>query len=85
MLQHIFDPALQQQGDGYAALGGVEQRMTETPSRQEVGVGENDFMFCRVDRFEVAVLNVTAMAQIVAHDETGLHLAALPYHQRGMV
>ena len=73
MLGKIFHPPLQQQNHPYASSGRFDKRMTKIKPRQKIGMGKNNLGFCPLDRTHIRRFNVTAMAEIVPHQECRAH------------
>ena len=67
--QQVLDAPLQEQRHRDAALRRGDQRAAEADARERSTSGDQDLALRRADRGEVRVLDVAAMAQVVADDE----------------
>ena len=67
--QHVLDFRLQDQRHHHAPRGRVRQRAPEGDPGKEIRVGNDDFALGAADRREIRLLDVAAVAQVVADHE----------------
>ena len=65
-LHEVLVPPLQQQAHRHAASRRVDQRLAKAPTRQEIGIGDDDLLRRPGDGAAVGALDPAPMQQVVA-------------------
>jgi hypothetical protein len=48
---------------------GIQQHTAKTQPRQEIGIGDDDLVLCMADGAQIGMLDIAAMAQVVAYQQ----------------
>src|SRR5436190_22764107 len=71
MQQHVFDLGLEDERDAHPTRDRVDELMAKRDPGKEVRISDEDLPLRAADRGEISLLDVAAMAEVVADDEPG--------------